>query len=259
MAKTATANFFDRERRLSNRPIWRETLAGMDWLALRSSPVYYGLGISRGDGASAAILIPGFMGTDVYLTELYLWLWRVGYKPYWSGVRWNAHCLEKLGREVIKSVERARAETNRPVHLIGHSLGGMIARSIAAQCGSEKIASVITLGSPFRGVSSHPLVRHLTEQVRLRILRENQHEHPECYTGHCGCPTISVARSPLPETILQTAVYTKTDGIVDWRMCVNDDASTNYEVSGTHVGLAFNPQVYKIVAERLYKSETISA
>ena len=49
----------------------------------------------------------------------------------------------------------------------------------------------------------------------------------------------------------QTAIYTKTDGVVDWQVCVNDDPATNFEVKGTHVGLAFNPDVYKLIAQRL--------
>jgi hypothetical protein len=51
-------------------------------------------------------------------------------------------------------------------------------------------------------------------------------------------------------------VYTKTDGIVDWRVCVNDDPSTNVEVQSTHIGLVFNPWVYELIAERLAKKES---
>ena len=36
------------------------------------------------------------------------------------------------------------------------------------------------------------------------------------------------------------AIYTTTDGVVDWRCCINEDG-TDVEVPGTHVGLAFNP------------------
>ena len=49
-------------------PIWRESLAGLDWLALRTSPVFYGCGVPRGDGAGV-VLVPGFLGTDWYLLE----------------------------------------------------------------------------------------------------------------------------------------------------------------------------------------------
>jgi hypothetical protein len=55
----------------------------------------------------------------------------------------------------------------------------------------------------------------------------------------------------LPNTMLQTAIYTKTDGVVDWQYCITDDPTRDFEVPGTHIGLAFNPTVYDIIASRL--------
>ena len=60
---TAAPPGFARDQRPAPVPIWREGLAGLDWLALRASPVFYGCGVPRGDG-SAAVLVPGFLGTD---------------------------------------------------------------------------------------------------------------------------------------------------------------------------------------------------
>jgi hypothetical protein len=47
------------------------------------------------------------------------------------------------------------------------------------------------------------------------------------------------------------AVYTRTDGIVDWRMCVGPDPASNVEVTGTHVGLVANPAAYRAIAQHL--------
>ncbi len=247
-----TTPYTRKDRKAVNRPILREALWGVDWLSLRASWVYYGIGVPCGDG-SAVVLIPGFLGNDYYLTELYLWLRRIGYKPYMSKIGLNADCLDKLGRRLIETVERAEAKTGKPVHLIGHSLGGILARSVAAQR-AESIRSVIALGSPFRGIRSHPMVMWTSERVRARILRETQNERPACYTGFCNCEAVKAWASPFPRTITQTAVYTKSDGIVDWRVCIDSDAANNYEVRGTHVGLVVNSQVYRIIADRLSQS-----
>ena len=56
---TAPSPGFTRDQRPAPVPIWREGLAGLDWLALRTSSVFYGCGVPRGDG-SAAVLVPGF-------------------------------------------------------------------------------------------------------------------------------------------------------------------------------------------------------
>jgi triacylglycerol lipase len=242
---------FDVEERPASVPIWREALFGFDWLALRTSPVLYGCGIPRGDGAPV-VVVPGFLGSDVYLLEMYFWLGRIGYRPFLSRIGRNAECLDVLVGRLLGTVEEARASTGRPVHLIGHSLGGMLARSAAVRR-PDRIASVITLGSPFRGIRSHPLVMQAASTVRARIRSraEQRDDRPDCFTAACQCDTVKALQAPLPASFPQTAIYTKTDGIVDWRTCINGDAQADVEVSGTHVGLAWNPKVYRIIAERL--------
>ena len=50
-----------------------------------------------------------------------------------------------------------------------------------------------------------------------------------------------------------TALYTKSDGIVDWRACI-DRLSPNVEhieVKASHLGIGINPVALKIVAETL--------
>jgi triacylglycerol lipase len=245
---TATQTF-EKDRRAVNVPLWREALAGLDWMALHASPVYYGLGVPRGD-KSAVIVVPGFLGTDNYLWEMNLWLRRIGYKPYMSKIGWNADCLNTLTERLGATIDKAYAETGRKVHLIGHSLGGVLSRSIALRK-AEQVASVITLGSPFRGVRSHPMVLARAEDVRNYMLRKRREEWPDCYTGFCTCAAVQAMMWAMPESVRQTSIYTKTDGVVDWHVCVSEDATANFEVKGTHVGLAFSPAVYELIAQRL--------
>jgi triacylglycerol lipase len=247
-ASTSPGGFL-KDQEISQRPLWREAFVGLDWLALRSSPVYYGIGVPRGDG-SAVIVVPGFLGTDMYLQEIYSWLRRIGYRPYMSRIGWNAECINTLVGRLCETIAKAQAETGGKVHLIGHSLGGVLARSATAQV-PDSIASVITLGSPFRGIRSHPLVIAAGERVRERIRRRNGDLQPDCYTGYCGCPAVTAVQGGLPSSVPQSAIYTKSDGVVDWRVCVTDDPATNFEVTGTHVGLVFNATVYDLIAKRL--------
>jgi pimeloyl-ACP methyl ester carboxylesterase len=234
-------------------PLWREVLFGVDWLSLRLSSVYYGFGVPRGDGAPV-IVIPGFLGSDDYLVEMYYWLRRIGYKPYYSRIGRNAECPELLTDRLFATMDRAQKDTNRKVHLIGHSLGGLLARSAAGQR-PEQVEQVICLASPFREVRVHPMVLAAAGFVRGQIVRNGNRTAKtpkrDCYTGACSCEFAASLRSDLPDGIGRTAIYTKTDGVVDWRSCVEPDDRFNMEVSGTHVGLAFNPQVYRKVATLL--------
>src|SRR6516225_3756727 len=232
-------------------PIWQELLVGVEMAYLRVSPVYWGLGIPRGDG-SGVVVVPAFLGTDLYLAEFRAWLRRIGYQSYNSQIGWNAECPNLLIKHrLTATVIRAFKEQKQKVHLIGHSLGGVLARAIAAQM-PDKVASVITMGAPFRGVAVHPSVLRAAELVRGQILeRHGKGVLPDCYTGACTCRFLESLNTKLPKTIRQTAVYTKSDGIVDWRVCRTGNRFRDFEVSGTHLGMAFNPVVFDIIAHRL--------
>jgi triacylglycerol lipase len=256
--KRATRPSKLRSRKQSPQPhpeasnsLWTEALFGAEVLLLHAMPVYYGFGVPRGDD-SGVVIIPGFLGTDLYLTELHGWLGRIGYRPYFSGIGINADCPNLLiQRHVSETIERALDETGRKIHLIGHSLGGVIARSIAG--GRPKdVASVITLASPIRGTVANRSVIHAAEAIRLRILQEHgDGVLPRCYTGRCTCNFIDSLRRKVPDSMVQTAIYTRHDGIVDWRYCMTRKDGSDFEVPGTHIGMAFNPSAYSIVAQRL--------
>jgi triacylglycerol lipase len=235
-------------------PIWTEALFGVDILLLHTSPVCYGLGVPHGD-ESAVILIPGFLGTDQYLTQMRSWLGRIGYRAYVSGIGINAECPNLLIQQHLnETIDRALEKTGRKVDLVGHSLGGIIARSIASQR-PDDIASVTTLASPFRGTVLHHAVLRAAEAVRRRILEEHGRDVlPACYTARCTCDFLTHLRCEVPASVLETAIYTRDDGIVDWRYCRTENPEVDFEVHGTHIGLVFNASVYTIVANRLAES-----
>jgi triacylglycerol lipase len=235
---------------------WTEALFAAEILLLHTTPVYYGFGVPRGDG-SGVVIIPGFLGTDLYLTELHGWLRRIGYRPYFSGIGINAECPNLLiQRRLNETIERALTETERKIHLIGHSLGGVIARSVAGQRPGD-VASVITLASPFRGTATSRTVLHAAEGVRQRIQREHgPGVLPNCYTGRCTCNFVDSLKRDIPDAMIETAIYTRDDGIVDWRYCMAKNPEVDFEVPGTHIGMAFNPAAYTVVAERLAKAQS---
>jgi triacylglycerol lipase len=206
-------------------PIWTEALFPAELLFLHAAPVYYGLGVPRGDG-TAVVLIPGFLAPDAYLLPLHWWLGRIGYAALGSGIGFNADCPNVLIEEKLnKTIEEALEVTGRKVHLIGHSLGGIIARAVAAQRPKD-VASVITLGAPFRGIVAHRTVLRAAESVRLRVVQERKAGVlADCYTGRCTCDFVKSVRKCMPSKVLETAIYTQDDGVVDWQYCTTTDAT----------------------------------
>jgi pimeloyl-ACP methyl ester carboxylesterase len=198
------------------------------------------------------VLVPGFLSTDFYMTQFYGWLRRLGYRPYFSGISFNAECPNLLIRQYLTTaIQSAYKSTARRVHVIGHSLGGTMARAIAAQM-PDRIASIITLAAPIHGVAGHAAVLRVAQMVRKKILeRHGRKVLPDCYTARCTCDFLLAIRGEFPKSVRQTAIYSKCDGIVDWRVCRTGNRHIDVEVSSTHLGLVCSPLVYQVVGERL--------
>lgn len=241
--------FIPHEEISSPLPILCEPFSLLELATLRLSPVYYGMGVPAGDG-TAVVIIPGFLGMDLILFELHAWLTRVGYRPYFSGMAFGADCPNLLAQQLARTIERACAETGRRVHLVGHSLGGIFARSAAVRM-PDRIASVTTLGSPFRGLVVHGFVLALAKLVRRRIRGRHSNPPAGCATSRCSCAFGRSLRRKWPGSIAQMAIYTREDGIVDWRYCRTGDPNVDVEVCGTHLGLIVNSNTYLHIAERL--------
>jgi triacylglycerol lipase len=219
---------------------------------LRLSPLYWGYGIPHGDG-SAVVLVPGFLSTDLYLMQFRSWLRRIGYEVFYSGIQLNADCPNLLiRRHLNESIEQACKTTGgKKIHLIGHSLGGSIALAAASQM-SDYVASVITLGSPILGVAGHSSILRAADLVRKQILEKHGRSVlPGCYTSRCTCDFLESLKRRPPRSVRQTAIYTKNDGILDWRVCRTGDPRVDVEISATHIGMVFSPLVYSVVARRL--------
>ena len=229
-------------------PLWKEGAVVLEWLRLRASSTYTGQGIDRGDG-SPVLVIPGFLCSDVHFTSMRRWLRRVGYRPYRSGIRLNAGCVDELGRGLQARVEEIHAATGRPPHLVGHSLGGLLARAVATLAPAH-VASVVALGSPFRALRSHPWIL-ATTRVLSALERLRRGTRPGCMTPACDCPTARSADAYPAATIPFTAIYTRSDGIVDWESCRTGDAASDVEVGGTHLGLMYNADAYAAIAAHL--------
>lgn len=134
-------------------------------------------------------------------------------------------------------VRDLHAQHGRPVSLLGWSLGGIYAREVAKRC-PPAVRQVITLATPFAalGVGTHAATLY-------RLLRGD--------TSELTPQLQQWLRQPPP--VPTTSVYSRTDGVVCWRSCLEQPGPTaeNVEVSASHLGMVAHPQVLRVVADRL--------
>lgn len=115
---------------------------------LLQDPVYWGLGVPRGDGHPVLVL-PGLGGGDTYLRPLRGWLRRVGYQAVKSGIERNPGWSDELVRDLGEIVAGEYQRTGQRVSIIGHSMGGVLGRSVAVRH-PDAVRQVIAMGSPLR-------------------------------------------------------------------------------------------------------------
>jgi pimeloyl-ACP methyl ester carboxylesterase len=221
--------------------MWLEGRIYIEYLRLIRDPVYRGVEVPPGLGRPV-LLIPGFLAGDWTLRTPFQWLRRMGYRPRMGGVSFNVMYSEVMLRPLIDSLTALYKRTGARVSLVGHSRGGVLA-TVLAHRKPELVEQVITLGSPLHDpFDVHPLTMagvraaHLYNVVRyghpasveMRFLRD-------------------LAAAPKVPT---TSIYSRSDGVVNWRACLRSDINA-IEVKGSHVGLALNPEVYRILAHLL--------
>ena len=225
--------------------------------SLLRDPVGYGFGVPRGDG-SPVLLIPGFTAGDWSLGTLARWLGRVGYRPYLSGIDLNVGCPQRTMQLVGWRVEKIARESGQRVTIIGHSLGGVLARAIAAG-NPGYVRQVVALGSPI-----HDGWAGVQDQIRPTLQAIQSYwqnfsdERENCGTSECSCAFVAAVFAPTLEKSRFSAIYTRRDEVVQWQSCI-DDAGSNFEVSGLHASLIVNREVYRILGSILAEAPGESA
>jgi hypothetical protein len=104
------------------------------------------------------------------------------------------------------------------------------------------------LGSPVRdGLAVSPSVlRTVRWLARLGDLGVPGVFSTSCKDGDCCEAFGEDLAAPLPQEIQAVAVYSRSDGIVDWRACL-DPYAEQVEVDSSHCGMSVHPQVYRVL------------
>jgi pimeloyl-ACP methyl ester carboxylesterase len=213
---------------------WFLDVAAAAGASLKPEP--YPQGAARGNGQTV-IVLPGFGAHDVTTARLRGFLRRQDFdvRPWGCGVN-----LGPVPNLLARLEARVRlAARDGKVALVGVSLGGSFAREIARRA-PECISQVITLGTPVR----LPVVSALAPVARAASRLWDA-------DGHA---VLAQLGAPIPVPL--TAIVTPLDGVVDWRGCIPDAGPgvEVVEIRGAHSAMGSNPQVQRVVADRLART-----
>lgn len=205
------------------------------------------------------ILVPGFLAGDGSLSLLSRTLRGQGFRTYRSHIHANVGCTLDAAAQLESRLESIAMQRGSRVQVVGHSLGGMIARGIAVRR-PDLVSNIVTMGSPMLAPGAHHRSLSASVDMLVRLSRAGVPGlmSEECVAGSCARQSFGECREPLPASVGFTAIYSRRDGIVDWRACV-DPAAVAVEVTASHLGMAFDPRVSDAVSAALYRVPSASA
>lgn len=189
------------------------------------------------------LLIPGFMAGDITLKAMSAFLRRNGCRTYRSHIHVNVGCTRQAADRLERRLEAIASRRERKVSIVGHSLGGMLARGLAARR-PDLVEGIVTMGSPVLapGAVHHLLALNVEALNRLTSAGFGGLMSADCTKGACARLSFEETHTPLAVGLSFTAIYSKRDGIVDWKACL-DPAALQVEVRTSHCGMAVDPIV----------------
>ena len=182
-----------------------------------------------------ALFLPGLKAGDASNAPMRSFLRQKNFNAFGWGLGTNSGDVQGQLPAVIARVEELFDQCGEPIALVGWSLGGVMARELARER-PELVSQVITYGTPVIGGPLYTAVSGVYTQEERVLIAER----------------IAI-RNETPIEVPITAMYSKRDGIVAWRACIDDFSPdiTMIRITSTHVGMGIDPDVWQIVSERL--------
>jgi pimeloyl-ACP methyl ester carboxylesterase len=232
-------------------PIWLEGRLALEAAALRRSDVWQGEGVPAGDGRPV-LLIPGFLAGDGTLATMGRWLSANGWRTQPAGFRANVACSEEACRRLEQRLEELARAAGARVTIVGQSRGGVLARALGRRR-PDLVSGIITLGSPVLAqLAVHPLVlAQIAMVAAMGTGRIPGMFSLGCLRGACCEPFREDLARDFPAEVGYVVVYSRTDGVVDWRACLDPAASDHVEIPASHLGMSLNHHAFRAVAVAL--------
>src|SRR3954454_15614013 len=231
-------------------PMWRESRIGLELAGLMRSDVWHGEGVAEGHG-QPVLLVSGLLAGDHSLNLMAKWLKSTGHRPCRAGIAVNVDCSEAAVQRLERRLECLAEDSGQKGAVVGQSRGGSFARVLAVRR-PDLVSGVVALGSPLKHqLAIHPLVH--ASVIGMGVLGTvgiDGFMSRSCLWGDC-CETFwGDFASEFPAGLGYVSVYSRTDGIVKWKACL-DPAAEPVEVRASHIGMAVNAEVYRAVAASL--------
>ncbi|HAK52869.1 MAG TPA: hypothetical protein DCM54_13340 [Gammaproteobacteria bacterium] len=183
------------------------------------------------------LVFPGFGASNASTSLLRRYLRYLNYDVKGWNEGTNTGDVETLIATLARFVTNQAHQQGTTITLIGWSLGGYLAREVARKL-PTRVNHVFTLGSPVTGGPKYTRAGPVYERRGFDL---------------DDIERAVFEREVIPLRVPVTALYSRRDGVVDWRACIDDRSgmTEHVDVTTTHLGFGFSAAVFMTLARRL--------
>jgi pimeloyl-ACP methyl ester carboxylesterase len=179
------------------------------------------------------------------------WLRHTGHRTKSAGIRFNVDCSGRALAHLEERLEGLAESSGQRVAIVGQSRGGTFARAIAVRR-PDLVSGIVCLGSPVLD----PLAVNLVTRTgiflvgALGTLGAPGFFGHRCRNGDC-CETFwATVRAPFPANVGYLSIYSRSDGVIDYRACL-DPAARRVAIDSSHIGMSVHAEAYRRIAGAL--------
>lgn len=234
------------------RPVHLELRGPFELRLLKRSPLWRGEGIPTGS-SKPLLIIPGFLAAPRSAVAIHHILSRADWRAEVAAVGRNSGPAY-VGMDAAQAdLYRLAEHAGERVTIVGHSRGGQFARVLAVRH-PDLVRQIVVIGTPLLVKYPDFAAVKLPAEVLDRGWR----------AGAFGQVFPERERAvdrdrwaEFPNAVDFVSIYSKTDGIVDWRSSI-EPAATTMEISASHRGLLNSVAGVTAIAEALRRQDPIT-
>lgn len=209
------------------------------------------------------ILLHGLARTALSMRSLSKALETEGFEPINLDYPSRKHTIEDLARQLVKTV-RHEVPEEWPVHLVSHSLGGLVGRVLISLLPGQNWRNAVFLAPPHQGsmmarkMANHPVTRPFFRWYYGPAGRQVAQEMPELPLPSCpfGIIAGTKARSFFNPTswLSRHLIDDKSDGTVVVQETFLENMGDFAEVYVDHTTIMNQPLIHRMVLHFLQHS-----
>ena len=161
-------------------------------------------------------VLHGFGATKSWVRPLQLRLRELGWDATCYGYQAFVGTIEARAAKLITEIRSHYQQTNRPLYLVGHSMGGIVARIAAAEVGPEMVSKLVLICSPNGG--SHIATRVERFVGILFPMVAQMSDRRDSFVRKLPPPQIPCAIIAAENDLVVKPENTKIEGIEQWKL-----------------------------------------